>query len=201
MHEILEALRREHATILRLLDALEWQVSAFERGQASDYDVIGATLEYFLGYPDAYHHPKEDLVFAKLGERDAAAAAGIGDLLGEHREIGERAREFATGLHAVLKEEGPPKRSFVQRARRFIEMQRQHLFKEEAGFFPAADKALRAEDWAELEARMKAGEDPLFGEKAAAKFERLRQMILTWQAEDEAGDAGVEPRLSFNENE
>jgi len=199
MHEILEALRQEHRNIASLLKTLEWQVAEFERGKEPDYDVIGATLDYFQDFPDLFHHPKEDLVYAKLSERDAATAARIGDLHRTHEELGVRAREFARGVQAVLDEEGPPRRTFAYRARRFIELQREHLDREEAEFFPVADKTLTAEDWAELKARMTSGEDPLFGDKVTAKYDRLRRMILAWQAEDEAGAAGIEPRLSFHE--
>jgi len=199
MHEILQKLRQEHENIASLLNALERQVAEFERGHVPDYDVISATLEYFLDFPDLCHHPKEDLVFAKLRERAPAMVASIGDLHREHEELGARVCEFSTGLRAVLGEQGPPRRTFVQRAHRFIALQRQHLAREEANFFPAADKTLTAEDWADLKARMTTGEDPLFGKNVTAKFDRLRRMILTWQAEDEAGDAGFEPRLSLND--
>ena len=199
MHEILQVLRQEHGNIASLLDALEWQVREFDRGNAPDYDVIIAALEYFLGFPDAYHHPKEDLVFAKLRERDPAVLASIGDLSREHEELGTRAREFAAGLRAVLGEKGPPRKTFIQRAHRFIALQRQHLSREEASFFPAAERILTTEDWEDVKARMATGEDPLFGTNVAVRFDRLRRMILTWQAEDKAGDVGIEPRLSFNE--
>jgi hemerythrin-like domain-containing protein len=185
MHEILQALRQEHRNIVSLINTLEWQVAEFERGNTPDYDVISANVEYFLNFPDLFHHPKEDLVFAKLRERDAAAAAGIDDLRRAHQELGVRTREFSAGLHAVLDELEIPRDAFVRRARRFIELQRQHIEMEETRFFPAADKALTAEDWADLKARTTTGEDPLFGENVPAKFDRLRRTILAWQAQDE----------------
>ena len=185
MHEILQALRQEHRNIVSLINTLEWQVAEFERGSTPDYDVISANVEYFLTFPDLFHHPKEDMVFAKLCERDAAAAAGIDDLRRAHAELGARTREFSAGLHAVLDELEIPRSAFVRRARRFIELQRQHIEMEETRFFPAADKALTTEDWADVKARMTRGEDPLFGENVPAKFDRLRRTILTWQAQDE----------------
>ncbi len=185
MHEILQTLRQEHRNILSLISALEWQVAEFERGNVPDYDAIGANVEYFLNFPDLFHHPKEDLVFAKLRERDPAVAAGVGELRRLHEELGARTREFSASVHAVLDELEIPRNAFIQRARRFIELQRQHIEMEEAGFFPAADKTLTAEDWADLKACMTTAEDPLFGENVSLKFDHLRQMILTWQAEDE----------------
>ncbi len=90
MHEILEMLCQEHRDTVGLLNALEKQVATFERGDAPDYEVIGATLEYFLNFPDLHHHPKENLVFTKLRERDASAAASVGDLHREHEELAAR---------------------------------------------------------------------------------------------------------------
>ena len=191
MHEILEVLRQEHGNIISLVNTLEWQLAEFERGKAPDYDVIGAALEYFLNFPDLQHHPKEDLVFAKLRERDAAAAASVGDLHREHEELGARSREFSAGLHAVFDELEIPRKTFIIRARRFIDLQRRHLEMEEASFFPAADKTLTAEDWAGVHACMTTGEDSLFGRDVAAKFDRLRRTILAWQAQDEVGDVGL----------
>ena len=185
MHDILQVLRQEHKNITNLIYTLEWQVAEFERGNPPDYDVIRATVEYFLGFLDLYHHPKEDLIFTKLLERDAGIVKVLGDLSREHEELGARSRDFATSLHAVLNEREISRKAFAQRARRFIELQRQHIKMEETSFFPAAEKTLVAEDWADLKARMTTGDDPLFGDNVGAKFDHLRQMILKWQAQDE----------------
>ena len=44
----------------------------FDRGDRPDYEVIRAVISYFEVYPEVYHHPQEDLVFAKLRTRDPA---------------------------------------------------------------------------------------------------------------------------------
>ena len=97
MHDILQVLRQEHKNITNLINTLEWQVAEFERGNPPDYDVIQATADYFLGFLDLYHHPKEDLIFTKLLERDAGIVKVIGDLSREHAELGARS---ATSLPA-----------------------------------------------------------------------------------------------------
>jgi len=185
MQEIVQAIRQEHRNTLSLLHVLARQVEAFARGKVPDYDVIRATVDYFLTFPDQVHHPKEDLVFARLRERDAAAAAAIGDLREAHEELAARTREFAEGLEAVLDELEIPRSAFVHRAGRFIELQRRHIEMEERSFLPAAETALMAEDWTALAARMTRGQDPLFGARVSPRFERLRRTILAWQAQDE----------------
>ena len=63
---LLERLSREHRNIEMLLAVLERELEIFDRGRRPDYDVIRAIISYFELYPEVYHHPQEDLVFAKL---------------------------------------------------------------------------------------------------------------------------------------
>ncbi|MBL8659022.1 MAG: hemerythrin domain-containing protein [Rhodospirillales bacterium] len=183
MAEIISALHREHANIVTLIRTLEWQVKEFEQARSPDYDIIEGVIDYFLGYPDLYHHPKENLIYAKLRERDPAAATKMGDLQAEHEQIAARTREFAAGVRAVLDEAQVPRESFKRWAHNFIDFQLKHLEMEERNFFPAAEKALTEADWAELDARMVSEEDPLFGEHVGTQFETLRETVLRWQRE------------------
>jgi len=169
-----------------LLRVLARQVDIFQSGERPDYEMIGAILDYFVTFPDAYHHPSEDMIFAKLRERDPRAAESIGDLPTQHAELAARAREFLTGLRAVLEEAEIPREAFARCAHRFIDHQRQHIDREESAFFPTAEKSLTATDWREPNA-LAAGADC-----AGERFERLRKTILQWQAEAET--AAVEDR-------
>ena len=67
---IIERLSQEHRNIERLLAILERELQIFDRGDRPDYKVISAVISYFELYPEVYHHPQEDLVFAKLKIRD-----------------------------------------------------------------------------------------------------------------------------------
>ena len=189
MPQVLDVLRQEHTNIATLLRTLEWQVTEFESGNQPDYDVIGATLDYFLSFPDVYHHPKEELLFSKLRDRDPGAANRIGDLRIAHQELAARARKFATALRAVLAEAEMPREALIRWSRGFIDLQRQHIDMEESTFFPTAEKALTAKDWTDLTALIKREDDPLFDEEVDQRFEQLRKTILCWQAEDQAVSA------------
>src|ERR1019366_243669 len=92
---IIDSLRQEHRNFEKLLLVLERGLSVFDRGERPDYQVIHAVIAYFLVYPDACHHPQEDMVFEKLKARDPAAAANIGDLAAEHRSVTKRLRRGA----------------------------------------------------------------------------------------------------------
>lgn len=183
MTEVIRVLRREHANMTALVKALEWQVVEFEASRIPDYDVIRSAVEYFLSFPDLYHHPKEDLVFAQLKARAPEVAERIGDLRREHEIVASRTRELNAGLKAVLDEAHVPREAFVRWARAFIDLQERHMQMEETEFFPAALQHLTPDDWRELEQKMTTADDPLFGEKVGEPFEALRKMVLRWQEE------------------
>jgi hemerythrin-like domain-containing protein len=188
MPEALDLLRQDHRNMAALLRSLEQQVTEFQSGKRPDYDVIGAILKYFLSFPDAHHHPREDLVFARLRDRDPLTAERIGDLRSAHEDLAARAREFSTGMRAVLEEAEMPREAFIRLARGFIDQQQQHIDMEESVFFPAVEKTLTMTDWAELNALLATMED------AGERFEQLRKSILQWQAEDEtAADQDRDP--------
>ena len=187
MSEVIRVLRREHANMTSLVKTLEWQIAEFERGGTPDYDLIRSALDYFLSFPELYHHPKEDMVYARLRERDPEAARRVGDLRREHEALAARSREFAAGVMAVIDEAQVPRQSLVRWGRAFIDLQVAHMCMEEEVFFPAALEGLSEADWRSLEAEMTREEDPLFGEHVGGRFETLRRSILKWQTEAERG--------------
>lgn len=178
MHDVLAALRQEHANIAQLLDILERHIAEFEAGGTSDYDAIESILDYFQSYPDLYHHPKEDLVYHKLKMRAPGAMAA--DLRREHEELATLTRNFAGAVRAVVDEAQVPRDALGRWARQFIDRQREHMHMEERTFFPAARRALTPEDWNEISTRMTDQEDPLFGADVGDRYEQLRRGILHW---------------------
>ena len=98
---VIERLFREHRNIEMLLAVLERELEIFDRGGRPDYEVIRAIISYFEVYPEVYHHPQEDVVFAKLKLRDPAAAAKVGDLALEHQKGAERLRRVAEAVESV----------------------------------------------------------------------------------------------------
>lgn len=178
MPRVIEDLRREHSNIARLLDLLERQVELLESAGAPDYSLMLEIMEYTLNYPDLYHHPKEDLVFRKLIERDANAAAAARELIEEHEALGRATREFADTLRNVSLDAEVPRAHVIARAREYIDLNRRHMEKEETNVFPLALQSLEAGDWAEIEAARAPGEDPLFGGALERQYDALRESIF-----------------------
>jgi hemerythrin-like domain-containing protein len=182
MTQLLEILREEHRTIETLLRALEHELSIFDRAERPDYEVVQAVIDYFQEYPDRCHHPKEDVIFAALKARDPAAAASVGDLEAEHCNGAKRLRLVARAVESVLGEQEVLRQTVDDIVRDFIEKERRHMEMEERVLFPAAARALRPEDWAEIDAKVSS--DAL--DRANEKFSSLRQRILQWERESAA---------------
>jgi hemerythrin-like domain-containing protein len=183
---IIERLFREHRNIEKLLVVLEHELEIFDRGDRPDYEVIRAIVSYFEVYPEVYHHPQEDRVFAKLKMRDPAAATKVGDLVREHQKGAERLRRVAHAIDSVLADREVLRQTVDTIIRDFIDHERRHMTMEESYFFPAARKALTPQDWAEIASRSTDQSDPLFSEVVEEKFEVVRRHILQLEQEAEA---------------
>ncbi|MFI4935096.1 MAG: hemerythrin domain-containing protein [Caulobacterales bacterium] len=183
MTAVIEALRRDHQNIARLLEALEHQINIFADAGDPDYDVICGIADYFLDFPDRCHHPKEDAIFAQLLEAHPADASAIGDLPGEHRLVHERAVHFHETVSALLNDTDIARSTIVDAARQFIDLERRHMQREEIQFLPLAARRLTPADWTRIEAKLASGQDPLFGEKIEEQFRKLSQRLIAWEQE------------------
>src|SRR6516164_4817964 len=175
---IIERLSQEHRNIAKLLAILERELEVFHHGDRPDYEVIRAIISYFEVYPEVYHHPQEDLVFAKLKMRDPAAADKVGDLAREHQKGAERLRRVAHAIDAVLADREVLRQNVDTIVRDFIEHERRHMMMEDRDFFPAALKALEPQDWTEIASAVTSRKDPLFSDVAEERFDALRTHIL-----------------------
>jgi hemerythrin-like domain-containing protein len=182
---IIERLSEEHRNIEKLLAILERELEIFDRGDRPDYEVIRAVISYFEVYPEVYHHPQEDLVFAKLKIRDPAAAAKIGDLAGEHQKGAARLRRVARAIESVLADREVLRQNVDTIVRDFIDHERHHIMMEDRHFFPAALAALEPHDWTEIASALTTRKDPLFSDTAEERFDALRAHILRLEQEAE----------------
>jgi hemerythrin-like domain-containing protein len=177
MPDTLFLLRLEHGNLSRLLGLIEDQLAAADAGAPMDAELLCLASEYFSDYPDRCHHPKEDLVYRLLAERDPQACSGIRDLLADHRRLHELAEAF-TGAARRVREQPPAAEPGVREViREFTGHYRQHMRSEEEQFFRLAERRLSRDDWATLDFAMFDRDDPLFDHAAEERFSALRQRI------------------------
>lgn len=178
MSEILRVLHQEHTNIGKLLKVLERRVAELEAAEAGHLELIRDILDYFQNFPDACHHPKEDLVLERLKVRDPAAAEpakGLGD---EHAALAGLTDRFAASVDRMLADETIARDAVRAEANEFIQAYWRHMRLEEEHFFPAARRALTDQDWQDIAVELADPEDPLFSDRTAERYWRLRYEIF-----------------------
>lgn len=173
--DILRALIEEHIYQMRVVRMLERQVALLNQRQQPDYEVMRGVMRYMTGYPDRFHHPKEDLVFRKVVQRDPSSRPQVKQLLKEHEQVIAHGAELMMLIERCRADPGLADTDALRKsAHSYIGHLRRHMDVEELHFFPHAQQVLRARDWADVDARMQPILDPVFGDSVAPEFRRLR---------------------------
>ncbi len=184
MTTLVDNLRQEHRDIEKLLLVLEEELRLFNLGEQPDYEILQTVISYFQEFPDTWHHPREDILFAQLKIRDPAAARIVGDLEAEHRTEAKRLQRVARALTSILANREVPRHTLDALMRDFVEHERQHMVMEEQVFFPALLAALAPEDWRAVEARVREKRADPASVDAEEKWQSVRDRILTWEQEN-----------------
>ena len=177
MPDTLFLLRLEHGNLSKLLRLIEDQVAAADAGIPMDEELLSLACEYFSDYPDRCHHPKEDLVYRRLSERDPDSRAGLRDLVVEHRRLHQLTESFAEAVRRLREEPQSAQPSSREVIREFTERYRQHMRDEDERFFPLAEERLSKDDWDSLDFATFDRDDPLFDHAAEERFSALRERI------------------------
>ncbi len=102
----------------------------------------------------------------------------LGELEREHGHFERLLKTLEQGLHDY--DQGNPSGldALEKQVEEYLEVQWQHMRKEEEHVLPIAEKALRDEDWAAMNNAFSRHDDPMFGENVRTGFEALRHRIV-----------------------
>jgi hemerythrin-like domain-containing protein len=170
-------LHQDHVNLARILRLGERELAALERGDSTDLDLLEDIMRYVTGYPDAHHHPTEDVVFERLKRRVPETAAEIDAIVAEHEEIIAKGRSFLDALEAAQDDAMMRRDELVRRGNGYFAALRRHMDTEEGRLFPSAARNLTPADWRAIEGRVEAAPDPLFGPQFDERFRHLRERI------------------------
>ena len=167
----------EHTNFTTLLDLLEDQLDRFHRGEPPDYELMLDIMFYMTHYPDVLHHPKEDLAFAKLAEREPTTRPTVDGLTEQHGRLKRDGNALVVALDDIVNGSITSREHIEAPGRAYIAAFRSHMDTEEAEILPLAAKLLHDEDWAAIGAAMLQIDDPLFGKNSEARYATLRRHI------------------------
>lgn len=177
MSEIMNQLKTDHANIAHLLDILQEQMDMVHDEKNADFELMHEIMQYMTQYPDNTHHPKEDLMFARLAIRDVTARPVVERLEREHKGLAEKGDRLLDTLRHVVDGSLVMRADLEVQGRDYIEFLRSHMVIEDREAFPLAEKMLLDEDWSAVEAGIEARTDPVFGPVVAEDFRTLYQHI------------------------
>ncbi|MFZ5829521.1 MAG: hemerythrin domain-containing protein [Planctomycetota bacterium] len=139
-----EVLLEEHRVIEGVLNCLERLVDEGTASGRVDAESACDAVAFFRGYAEDLHHDKEELhLFPAMEAKGLSKRANPTiEVLLEHEaqreylaKMDQSALAAAAGNKYALAE-------FAQNARRFVEMLRQHIAKEDDDIFPLANEIL-----------------------------------------------------------
>lgn len=178
MSQVMAQLRTDHLNMARLISLLDREMRTFEEAGTPDFELMLDILDYTLNYPELCHHPREDLVYRRLMERDPVSREVVEDLLEEHNKLTLITKELIELLRGITLDGEVPREKLGALGREYVAIHRRHIEREEITVFPLAEKALKEEDWVEIDAAI-SGDDPLFGPELADQYLALYKSITT----------------------
>ncbi len=175
--ELLSELREDHRNMSIVLDLLDGVVREASEGKDPNFELIGEIMRYMTVYPDAVHHPKEDIIYAQLKSERPDLADGLEGVPEDHEAIAELGSRLRDDVEAIVAGAAVRREKLVEDMSEYIERLRNHMAWEEDDLFERVDTML---DTAPLEFDVSQFEhikDPVFELEVEAGFKRLMSSL------------------------
>jgi hemerythrin-like domain-containing protein len=182
MSNILETLKSEHRLIEDVLEALQCYVLSTDQcEQTVTCEIIKDFATFFHEFIDHCHHGKEEnMLFSTISEHGVASSGGgpIHCMLEEHEQGREHIQALlnlgnGTGL---LDEKSIP--AFIHHAWSYIQLMREHIYKEDQILYPMAAQMLAPEKMDTLSAAANQFNQKTIGQTKLAGFNNLAQELI-----------------------
>lgn len=167
----------DHVNFGRLLAMLESELARVHDTGAPDYQLMLDILYYIEHYCDTLHHPKEDVVFARIALRDPGVADLVAALSRQHEELRKMGEALQRELDDVVNGSIVARARIDSLGRAFLGAFREHMLTEERHILPLANRMLTDTDWEEIDEAMANFDDPVFGPQVQERYAALRQHI------------------------
>lgn len=175
--QILAELRLDHRNMALLLNLLEREANRLYDGEEPDYDLMHDVMQYMTIYPDAVHHPKEDLLYAELKAARPDLSAGFEKIRNDHRDIAELGTRARDDLASIASDAFVNRKTIVADALRYVNTLRDHMRWEDTDLFRRCEEMAAAGHDLVVDSTLVGRGDPLFGEEAQARFSNLLKGI------------------------
>ncbi len=142
-----DILVEEHQVILQMLDCLEVLAERAEGGRF-ETDAAAKAVDFFRHFADRCHHAKEEAhLFPAMEAKGFPVEGGpTGVMRYEHELARSHVRAMGEAAEAARSGDSGAWQRFVQHARQYMNLLRQHIDKEDHCLYTMADQAFDPED-------------------------------------------------------
>jgi hemerythrin-like domain-containing protein/nucleotide-binding universal stress UspA family protein len=180
----------EHRSVAAVLRLLEHLVGTAQRSGWTPLDnrILRGALHYLRAFPEALHHPKEELyIFARLRGRSPELDRTLDELERQHVEGATLLDGLGREVEACEREEPESMARLCEALEAFALAQRQHIRMEEQVILPAAREHLSEHDWNEVAEAFGENGDPRFGADDTTDFRTLFMRLMNLAARGATG--------------
>jgi len=142
--QLLEELREDHRNMALVLNILDNIAELAKSGEDPDFELVDEIMRYMTVYPDAVHHPKEDVVYKELMKSRPDLADGLDDVAADHQEIAALGTRLRDDVEAIVAGAAVRREHFVKDASEYVFRLRQHMQWEEEDLFTRIPNRCRA---------------------------------------------------------
>ena len=174
---VIETLYSEHGHFLSLLNTLEEEAEKLEPGKIPDYHLLLDIIDYLTHYPGQYHHPREDMLFAKMLSVDKSFKRDLERLEREHKTLQSYNDQLFVELTRIAAGRPVDRPELRRHLQRYISGYRQHIEFESKSIFPRAKGELSSAELKQLQVKTRYIDDPLFGGVLQHRFRRVGRSL------------------------
>jgi len=170
---LMKELRTDHRNMAIVLDLLADIAEQAASGKDPDFELFDEIMRYMTVYPDAVHHPKEDIMYEQLRTKRPDLAEGLEDVPVDHHEIAELGSSLRDDVEAINAGAAVRREKLVEDTTRYVDRLRAHMGWEERDLFKRIDSMLDSEPQEFDVSEFEHIKDPVFELEIEAGFRRL----------------------------
>ena len=170
---LMKELREDHRNMSIVLELLDDVVVHASSGKDPDFELLDEIMRYMTVYPDAVHHPKEDIMYAQLRDKRPDLAEGLDSVPDDHNEIAALGSALRDEIEAINAGAAVRRQKLIEDASGYVNRLRSHMAWEERDLFKRIDTMLDDEPQEFDVAKFEHIKDPVFELEIEAGFRRL----------------------------
>lgn len=177
--ELMTELREDHRNMSVVLDLMNGLVEQMEAGKDPDFELFDEIMRYMTVYPDAVHHPKEDIVYEQLRSKRPDLSDGLDHVPDDHNDIAHLGSLLRDEVEAINAGAAVRRDKMIEDTVAYILRLRNHMRWEEDDLFKRVDKMLADEPHKIDVSKIGHIKDPVFELEIEAGFRRLLESLRT----------------------